>query len=116
MVIKQYPHRLKFSQDGITPTPVYNPATGNFEDAATVAPTFYDVACRYEPNDTAGGAKTVVSEDGQEIVYDFRVFMPKSGLRIEYQTEISVEDEGAVIGTGKVKKFHKGQLNSRIWV
>lgn len=115
-MIKQYPHRLKFSQDGVTPAPVYDPATGNFEDALTAPPTAYDLPCRMETTDARSGAKTIVSEDGQEVIVTFEVMLKRNTPRVEIGAFITVKDGDVTIGDGTVKRYHKNQLHSRIWV
>ena len=111
-MIRQYPHTLKFSA-GTGPVKPIQDTSGNWIEPDTSGLSEVSLVCRLEPNDKG---RTVKSEDGQELVYGFEVYAKRNTPRLEPGTPVRVLDGEVEIGAGTVKRYHKGQLNSMIWV
>ena len=67
------------------------------------------LSCRAEPN---GEGKTVTSVDGQVVQYQFTIYMPTPDTDIPAGSIVDLNGKEI----GEVKRFVKGQFNSRLWV
>ncbi|PPK98977.1 hypothetical protein [Parapedobacter indicus] len=79
----------------------------------TITVTDHEVSCRAEPN---GSGKTIKSNDGQDVVFSFKIFLDEfpSGLTDGTLVEIFKEDEK--IGGGAVLMPFGYQKHAVIWV
>jgi len=68
--------------------------------------------CRAEPN---GKGSILKGEDGNEINFSFTVFMPNTLTDIPFNSEVEITINNKLV-SGRVKRYHPGQLNARIWV
>lgn len=109
-MVSQYPHTLRFEiVTGSTET------TNDDGDTVIVpgAKTNIDIKCRFEPNSTG---EFIQSADGQSLKYGWIVYMPKGSVEVPEWVIITGFDGLSEIAKGVVKRFSKGQLNSRAWV
>lgn len=107
MVIpKQYPHKLIAT----IATSATQDADGNWVPGSTES---REIECRSEPN---GAGRMIQLVDGSSVVYSSMVYMPRGTEPLPDQTAVSITWDGALVSSGKVLRFSKGQLNSRIWL
>ena len=72
------------------------------------------IDCRFEPN---GKANTIVLEDGRTFVYSYMVYLNVDCPDISYGDEVELfNQQGVSVGRFTAQGFHRGQLNSRLWV
>lgn len=72
------------------------------------------VPCRYEPN---GRAKSIALEDGSLYTYSYMVYLDTDCPEISFGDEIELFDQyGSSKGKFTAHGFHRGQLNSKLWV
>lgn len=83
----------------------FHPGTEVFSDP---------IACRYEPN---GAARVVPVGEGQNAVYSYMVYLDVTCPEIPFGTRLELYDkEGQSIGIFSSLGFHRGQLDSKLWV
>jgi len=72
------------------------------------------IPCRYEPN---GRASSVAFADGRTYVYQYVVYLDVNCRKFELDETVRLYDtEGNMIAEYKVQGFHRGQLNSKLWL
>lgn len=70
--------------------------------------------CRYEPN---GQAKTVPVGEGRDYVYEYKVYLNQDCPEIRFGQKCRLYDaDGNQLGEFTSKGFHRGQLDSKMWV
>lgn len=102
------PHRLRkiLSVDG------YYDENGDFVKGETKYGRC--VQCRYEPN---GRAQSISLGDGRVFLYNYTIYLNTTCEEFVFGDTIEVFDQrGKSIGTFSVQGFHRGQLDSKIWV
>ena len=107
MIPQFRPHRLQYqvSSGGYEDeNGDYHPGESRFEG---------DIPCRYEPN---GKANTIAFEDGKIYVYQYVVYLDQNCREFKYGDIIRLLMDCVVIAEKQVQGFHRGQLNSRLWV
>jgi hypothetical protein len=104
-VVNFYPHILKFTPAGDST----RDTDGNWIPGADASEV--QLQCRAEPE--AIGAY-LVGADSKRIDYSWIVYMPL-GSTVEEGVSVTI-DTGATEITDTVKRFHKGQLNARVWL
>lgn len=110
--MEQYPHYLFAYTLG--------PSTQNDDGSWTVGASSWVLVsvCREEPN---GAGKLVNLDDGKAVVYNSKVFMPKSASKIAAGTKIIVSETNSIEGFRRVNELpvirpDDGQLHKRLWV
>lgn len=72
------------------------------------------IACRFEPN---GMAKSIALEDGSLYTYSYMVYLDTDCPEISFGDEVELFDQyGASRGRFTAHGFHRGQLNSKLWL
>lgn len=72
------------------------------------------IPCRYEPN---GRAATIALEDGTIYTYSYMVYLGVDCPEISFGDTVELfNQKGGTIGQFTCHGFHRGQLNSRLWV
>lgn len=72
------------------------------------------IPCRYEPN---GKAKTVPVGEGKNYVYEYTVYLNTDCPEIQFGQKVRLFNQcGHCIGEYDAKGFHRGQLDSKLWV
>lgn len=72
------------------------------------------IGCRYEPN---GRAKSIALEDGSLYTYSYMVYLDVDCPEISFGDEVELFDQSGVSrGKFTVHGFHRGQLNSKLWL
>lgn len=105
-MVKQYPHTA------IIKTPGGTTQDENGDWVQTDAVELYNGECRAEPN---GEGKVLKGKDGEEITFQWTVYIPLMSVAISRNSEIELIIDG--IKTKELVKRHSnGQLNSRVWV
>ena len=102
------PHNLtlKVSLPG-----VYD-STGKYHKGAEK--TIEGIPCRYEPN---GRARSIAIEDGSLYMYSYMVYLDTDCPEISFGDEVELFDQnGSSKGKFTAHGFHRGQLNSKLWV
>lgn len=62
-------------------------------------------------------AVKVPGKDGIKVDYSFMVYMDKEATQIPYDAQVTIKNEKAeVIGSGTVKRFARGTMDSRLWI
>lgn len=105
-MVKRYP-------DHITVTKVQEPTQNN--DGDWVMPTgvnSFSSKCRFQP---AGKNNVIRGRDGDEIFYDYKVFLPKITDTCKFGDTATGICEGSDF-TGTIKGFHNRQTFVEIWV
>ncbi|RPE05552.1 hypothetical protein EGT74_24525 [Chitinophaga lutea] len=106
MVIIQYPHKL-----------MANIVTGSIQDTngnpVPGATETIELTCRAEPN---GSGRMIQLANGQNIVYNWIVYMPKGAAVLADGAKVSITQDGRQIAKGQVLRFSKGQLDARLWL
>ena len=106
-MVKQYPDTVvitklpEFTQD----------ANGNFQPAGEGV-TFTS-ECRAEP---AGSNPVIKGNDGNDIVYSWIVYFPKSSEVFSFGENVEITRADGSIFESSLKRQSNGQLNSRLWV
>jgi hypothetical protein len=111
-MVEQHPHILKFST-GNTVTEPYQNNDGDWVIPEAGETENTEIKCRAQEN--SKDAK-VVGVDGTKLEFAFMVFMPVDSPEILEGTTIEITNEGKSFFNGDVKRFFRGQLNSRLWV
>lgn len=113
MLVDQYPDSLSFISEG-TPA-VYDDETGNWTPAVPGATISTD--CRYE---ASSGNGWIPAADGTRTNYSGIIYMPLTAPIIKTGTTVTITEKREGIAdnvfTDEVLRFHRGQLNARIWV
>ena len=90
----------------------YDKATGDYVKG--VEKWSCRIPCRYEPN---GSANTVPIGEGKNYVYDYMVYLNTDCPEIRYGQTVELFDaEGKSHGQFASKGFHRGQLDSKLWL
>lgn len=72
------------------------------------------IPCRYEPN---GRASTVPVGEDRNYVYSYTVYLDTDCPEIAYGQVVRIFDRcGRSIGDFRARGFHRGQLDSKLWV
>lgn len=72
------------------------------------------IPCRYEPN---GRANTIALDDGTVYMYSYMVYLDVDCPEISYGDEVELFDQvGVSKGRFTSHGFHRGQLNSKLWL
>lgn len=72
------------------------------------------IPCRFEPN---GRANTIALEDGTIYTYSYMVYMDVDCPEISFGDVVELFDQsGQSNGRFTAHGFHRGQLNSKLWV
>ena len=72
------------------------------------------IPCRYEPN---GQAKTVPVGEGKDYVYEYKVYLNQDCPEIRFGQKVKLYDaDGNELGEFTSKGFHRGQLDSKMWL
>lgn len=102
------PHTL----DLIVTHPGYYDEKGSFvEGGQTVT---HGVRCRYEPN---GRARSIALEDGSLYMYSYMVYLDTDCPEISFGDEVELFDQSGISrGKFTAHGFHRGQLNSKLWL
>lgn len=88
-------------------------STGKYLGDGAVKVTL-GIPCRYEPN---GRAKSIALEDGSLYTYSYMVYLDTDCPEISYGDEIELFDQlGQSRGVFTAHGFHRGQLNSKLWL
>lgn len=94
---------------------VYDPDSGNWIPGADSSLVSSD--CRYEP---AGGNAWINTQDGQRINFSGIVYLPKGAPTFKEGVEVTIterrEAEADNVFRQKILRFHRGQMNARVWV
>lgn len=110
-MVKQYPDTLLVTTSGSS----VQDGEGNWTVTAGTVNTI--LKCRYEPNDSNGFINTV---GGSRIDFSGIAYMPKDVIRIKEGSRVSVterrEGQADFTFTDTVKRFSRGQLNTRVWL
>lgn len=105
-MVKQYPDHIEVK---ITGKP-YQDENGNWVPGETV---LFESECRAEPN---SGNVIIRSESGEDIRFDFKVYMPLTSTVIPTGASVKIiKHDGREIKS-TIKRPSNGQLNSRLWV
>jgi hypothetical protein len=105
-MVEQYPDTIVVL---VKTEPVQDVTTGAFTDGTT---TTHTLRCRAEKN-TEG--KLITGADGNQISYDYTVYLPKMDTVIPIDSEYTLT-KGLLTARGRVKDAINGQLNSRLWL
>lgn len=106
-MVTQYPHTLTavFTTDA---EPAYQDALGNWViPSGTEEVAVFE--CRAEANDSGREIRGV---DGTLVKFGYIIYMPLTEYNFAYGQDVDIVG----MTTGTVKKFHRGQLNCRIWI
>lgn len=72
------------------------------------------IPCRYEPN---GKARSIALEDGSLYMYSYMVYLDVDCPEISFGDEVELFDQaGTSRGKFNAHGFHRGQLNSKLWL
>ena len=69
--------------------------------------------CRAEP---AGPNPVIKGDDGNDIVYSWIVYMPKTSEVLEFGWPVKVTKADGSIYESSLKRQYNGKFNSRLWV
>ena len=105
--MKRYPDDITITQH---PEPEQD-KNGNFITPEGVVT--FTTECRFEP---ATGNNTVKGDDGSEIIYSYKVYMPSTNNHFEFGDNISGTTHSGFSITGKVKRQFNRQKHTEIWV
>lgn len=106
-MVSQYPHTITIQLQG----EFEQDASGNFQPKAGTGGTFSS-ECRAEP---AGTNPVIKGADGEDIVFVWVVYMPKSVVNFQFGDDVTVTINGENF-SGTVKRQYNGQFNTRLWV
>jgi hypothetical protein len=107
-VIKQYPHILKTTTASPEASYVngkWVPGTGTVTDVVEI--------CRAE---SSSGNGYLTQADGVKINFSWIVYFPLSVSKKEIGEKVTIYDGEELMITDTVKRFSRGQLNSRAWL
>lgn len=95
----------------------HSSTTGTYNDNGDwipgVAVNSVPVRCRVEGNDAG---REIRLDDGSAYVYSYMVYLGQDSPEYSHGQKIDLYDEhGVLLDSVAVKKFSRGQLNSRIW-
>jgi hypothetical protein len=111
-MVNRLPHVVKYTLK--TPTA----GISKNSDGDIIAPATTDILkefpCRVQPN--TSGAAIIKEEDGQRIEFKAVLFLNQSAEKIPFGQKIEVFEKGQLILSGTVKRFHRGQLQVRVWI
>lgn len=110
-MLNKRPHILTYLKDTSSTEP-YQDNNGDWVIPDN-EPVVVEILCRAEPN---GQGKFIASEDGQNIVYSWVVYLDLGIERIPYGTEVKIFKDGDQFASGQVKLFVEGQKNCRLWL
>lgn len=72
------------------------------------------IPCRYEPN---GRARSIALEDGSLYMYSYMVYLDTDCPEISFGDEVELFDQSGVSkGKFTAHGFHRGQLDSKLWL
>lgn len=105
------PHTIRYS----------NTTQGYFDnDGVWINPTASELSdeiipCRAEPN---GRATTIALPDGRMYTYAYVVYLDRNVRAFTFGENIQIANsDGTILVKGKeVQGFHRGQLNSKLWL
>jgi hypothetical protein len=108
----QYPDTISFSSSADA---TYNETTGVWTPGASGTATTAN--CRYE---ASGGNGMIVVADGTRINFSGIVYLPKDAPIIKTGSQVTITEKRPGLADNvmkeKVLRFHRGQMNTRIWV
>lgn len=104
----QYPDTIEITKD---PEFTQDEETGNFESGEANTP--FTSECRAEP---AGSNPVIKGANGDDIMYSWIVYMPKTSEVFEFGDAVKVTKADGSEFIGNVKRQYNGQFNSRLWV
>src|SRR5690242_8051724 len=108
----QYPDTISFQDSADA---VYDQSSGNYVSGADAGPVSSD--CRYEP---ANGNAWISTQDGEKINFSGIVYMPRNAPVFKEGSEVTITEkrdgQEDRIFKQKVLRFHRGQLNARVWI
>ena len=105
----QYPHSISVIS---SPEFTQNEDTGNFQQVPETGGTF-ESECRAEP---AGSNPIIKGIDGNDIVFAWIVYMPKTETEFKFGDKVVVTLGNGSQYEGTVKRQYNGQFNTRLWV
>lgn len=109
--MKQYPDTITYQPSALA----VKDANGNMVAGSVGVPV--SSPCRYE---AASGNGTVQGVDGSRVNYTALVYLPKDCPKFPEGAEVTVtinrEGIEGEIHKDKVLRFHRGQLNARLWL
>ena len=90
----------------------YDESTGDFSPGNGTWSCHFP--CRYEPN---GKARTIPVGEGKNYMYEYTVYLNTDCPEIRFGQRIRLYDRcGNLKGEYSAKGFHRGQLDSKLWV
>lgn len=73
-----------------------------------------EFSCRAEVN---GSGKTILREDGKEVIYNWHVFLPVDAPKFGFKERVEIFDRlGESKGEYTVLRFHRDLLHCRMWI
>jgi len=106
-MVKQYPHTIT-----VDITPGFEPdEKGNLQETGQSGTFSSD--CRAEP---AGSNPVIKGADGEDLVYSWIVYMPKTDVKLSFGDTVTITVENGQQHSASLKRQHNGQLNTRLWV
>ena len=101
----QYPHRLYVKSSGTSSLD----ENGDYVQASVSWAE--NSACREEVNVNRRNLT-----DGETASYNHIIYLPKDSSKIDFGTEVKVEDADGIRAEGRVLRFARGQFNCQIWL
>lgn len=106
-MVKRYPDHITLTKN-IEPT---QNATGDWVEGSGTADSLSSV-CRFQP---AGANNVIRGQDGVDVRYDYKVFLPSTSFLTEYGDIVTGLYSGNAIN-GTVKGHHNRQTHTVLWV
>lgn len=109
-MVTQYPHTI-LSPGAIITEPTLSEGGVWIIPGDVVAPISQQG--RAEANTKA---YTVPGKDGQQVLYDFMIYLPADALELPYNEDVTIKDDkGKLIGKSIVKRFYRSALHCMVW-
>lgn len=105
-MVNQYPHTLSVE----TADSPGRDSEGNYLEPIL---TLTQQPCRVEANDRG---RTIVGDDGMQLQHAWTVYLRAGGAAVSVGTLVKVYDGAELLLSATVKRYHRGQLNARIWL
>lgn len=101
------------SAGGQLPGEAYQDENGNWhQPTETIGEKISD--CRAEVN---GSSKSILREDGKEIIYSWHVFLPVDAPKFGFHEQVELFNRlGESKGKYTVLRFHRDLLHCRMWI
>lgn len=96
----------------VTSTDAHEDENGDWHPG-TSTETIVELECRSEPN---GTSETIISEDGQKIVFSRVAYLNLEIDDIPFGKEVSIFKNGKLLTKDTVKLFERDQKKCRLWV